>query len=186
MKIAIFLATGFEEGEALFLADILKRASFDVKLVSITSSDLISGSHDITVKTDMFLDDSIKDFDMIILPGGLPGATNLRDSNKVIEMVKYFNENNKYIGAICAAPIVLDRAGIVKNKKLTSYPSDEYKNLLKNSGANYVEDIVVVDNNLITSRGPATVMEFAYKIIDTLGGNSNLLKESMLYNLLNK
>lgn len=98
MKIAIFLATGFEEGEALFLADILKRASFDVKLVSITSSDLISGSHDITVKTDMFLDDSIKDFDMIILPGGLPGATNLRDSNKVIEMVKYFNENNKYIG----------------------------------------------------------------------------------------
>ena len=124
MKIAIFLATGFEEGEALFLADILKRASFDVKLVSITSSDLISGSHDITVKTDMFLDDSIKDFDMIILPGGLPGATNLRDSNKVIEMVKYFNENNKYIGAICAAPIVLDRPGIVKNKKLTSYPSD--------------------------------------------------------------
>ena len=101
-------------------------------------------------------------------------------------MVKYFNENNKYIGAICAAPIVLDRAGIVKNKKLTSYPSDEYKNLLKNSGANYVEDIVMVDNNLITSRGPATVMEFAYKIIDTLGGNSNLLKESMLYNLLNK
>ena len=181
-KVAVFLAEGFEEGEALFVVDILRRAGFQCNSVSI-NEEMVKGSHGIVVKADKIISDEIKEYDMIVLPGGLPGATNLRDDERVIELVKYFDKApEKFVAAICAAPMILEKAGIIKGRRITSYPGDEYTTLLKD--ANYVEDIVVVDDHLITSRGPASTLPFAYTLVDALGGNSSLLKQGMLYNMV--
>lgn len=182
MKIAVLLATGFEEGEALFIVDVLRRAGFDGQCVSTTNDKMVTGAHGIRVEADCLLTKGMEEYDMIILPGGLPGATNLRDNEDVIALVQYFNIQNKYIGAICAAPIVLERAGVVTGRKITSYPGNNYISLFKE--ANYVEDIVAIDDHLITSRGPATTLPFVYAIVDMLGGNSQVLKKGMLYDMV--
>lgn len=181
-KIAVFLAEGFEEGEALFTIDTLRRAGFQCDSVSI-DEEMVKSSHGIVVKTDKIISDEIKEYDMIVFPGGLPGATNLRDDERVIELVKYFDKApEKFIAAICAAPIILEKAGIINGRTITSYPGGEYTTLFKE--ANYVEDIVAVDGHLITSRGPATTLSFAYALVDALGGDSSILKQGMLYNML--
>ncbi len=105
---------------------------------------------------------------------------NMKDDESVIELVKYFDKvPEKFVAAICAAPMVLEKAGIVKGRTITSYPGEKYTALFKE--ANYVEDIVAIDDHLITSRGPATTLPFAYALV---GGNSNVLKEGMLYNMV--
>lgn len=182
-KVAVLLADGFEEGEALFIVDIMRRAGIGCDMVSI-KEEIVEGGHGITVKADKLIKDAEKDrYDMIVLPGGLPGADYLRDCEEVIKWVQDFaNDNKKYIAAICAAPQVLAKAGVVKDRKITSYPSEKYRQILKD--AQYTEEIVVVDSNIITSRGPATTMPFAYKLVEILDGDSELLKEGMLYNML--
>lgn len=178
-RIAVFLAEGFEEGEALFVVDIMRRAGFQCDSVSIRG-EMVEGSHGIVVKADKLISDEIKAYDMIVLPGGSPGATNLRDDGRIIELVQYFdNAPDKFIGAICAAPMVLERAGIIEGRKITSYPGEKYVSLF--AQANYVEDIVAIDDHLITSRGPGTTMAFAYALVDALGGDSDVLKKGMLY-----
>lgn len=179
MKVAMMLANGFETVEAFLVVDILRRAQIAVTTMSIHEQLEVTSSHQVTVLADALLDDSIYDYDMILLPGGMPGATNLRDDHRVIEAIQYFHENDRYIGAICAAPIVLAKAGIETNKNLTSYPDDEYKNIL--SKANYIDEAVVIDGKLITSRGPATTFDYAYAIIELLGVDSETLKNGMLY-----
>ena len=181
-KAAILLATGYEEGEALFIVDVLRRASLTCDIVSVMGTPVVEGSHAIVVQADKMLDETIMDYDMLILPGGLPGATNLRDSTKVIEAVQAFNREGKFIGAICAAPMVLQRAGVHKGRTLTSYPGDKYQSLFQD--ADYREEIVVVDGNLITSRGPATTLPFAYALVDALGGDSAPLRKGMLFDML--
>jgi len=181
-KIAVMLAEGFEEGEALMIIDILRRANFQCDGTSLKGK-MVTGSHGITVEADKELGNWIEDYDMIVLPGGLPGATNLRDNPALITNIKKFHETKgKYIGAMCAAPMVLAKAGITAGKKVTSYPADKYRDMFKD--AHYIEEMVVIDEELITSRGPATTMPFAYAIIDLLGGNSSELKDKMLYNYL--
>lgn len=183
-KVAVFLAEGFEEGESLFVIDVLRRADIKCDSVSI-AGEIVKGSHNIMVKADKIISDEIKEYDMIVFPGGLPGATNLRDDERVIELVKYFDKTpEKFIAAICAAPMILEKAGIVKGRTITSYPGEKYTALFKE--ANYVEDIVAIDNHLITSRGPATTLPFAYTLVDVLGGDSSKLKQGMLYNMLRK
>lgn len=185
-KIAVLLANGFEEGEALFVVDIMRRAGFDCDLVSI-KEDMVEGSHGIIVKADERIENVEKDsYDMVILPGGLPGADNLRDCKEVIKWVQIFiNNSSKFVAAICAAPQVLAKAGVIKGKKVTSYPSDNYREILKD--AHYIDDeLVVVDGNIITSKGPATTMPFAYKLVELLGGDATSLKEGMLFNMLKK
>ena len=184
-KVAIILAEGFEEIEALTTADILRRAGILCDLISI-DREFVSSCHDITVKADRIIDDSINEYDMIVLPGGLPGANNLAENSNLIETIKKFNnDENKYIAAICASPaIVLSKAGIIEKKFITSYPDEDFESLLED--ANYVDELVVVDGNLITSRGPATTMLFAYKLVDMLSGNSEVLKDGMLWNMLEK
>lgn len=181
-KIAVLLAEGFEEGEALWIVDVFRRANLACDTYSLKDP-LVKGSHDIIVSADKLLDDSIADYDMIFLPGGLPGATNLRDDQRVLAWVRYFDGHpEKYVAAMCAAPMVLKAAGITTGRTLTSYPGDKYRDLFKD--AHYVEDLVVVDGHLLTSRGPATTLPFAFRIIDVLGGDSQIVKERMLYPLL--
>mgnify|MGYP001085956811 CR=1 FL=1 len=182
-NIAVLLAEGFEEIEALTVVDILRRAEENCEMVSVDKID-VKGAHNIIVKADKIINDEIKNYDLIVLPGGMPGAKNLRDNEKVIELVKHFNEENKLIGAICAAPIVLAKADIIAGKKITSYPG--YENEL-NKGT-YIEDAtVVVDGNIVTSRGPATAIEFSYKLLELLGNDSyKKLSEAMMYDFLIK
>ena len=180
-KVAVMLADGFEEIEALTVVDILRRANIGCDMVSIKNEE-VEGCHGVTVRADKNLADIIKDdYTMIVLPGGLPGADNLRDCEELIDWIKDFaNNNEKYVAAICAAPQVLAKADVIKGKRVTSYPGSEFRRIL--SDGEYVDNSsVVVDGNIITSRGPATAFPFAYKIVEMLGGNAEILKQGMLW-----
>ena len=179
-KVAILMANGFEEIEALTPKDVLSRAKIDCDLISINQDIFVTGAHNVTVKANKILtfDDNLEDYDMVVLPGGMPGAKYLSQDEHVLNILKQFDKKQKYIAAICASPaLVLPKANIAKGKKLTSYPGME--NHLSDSI--YIENSVVQDGNLITSRGPATAFDFAYKIVDVLIGNSEDIKEGMLY-----
>ncbi|MBR2704259.1 MAG: DJ-1/PfpI family protein [Clostridia bacterium] len=179
-KIAILLADGFEEVEALTPKDVFSRAGFICDLVSIKENNVVRSTHEVCVLADKVFSQcgNFSEYDMIVLPGGMPGAKFLAESEKVLNIVRDFDNQGKYIGAICAAPsLVLSRAGIGVGRKVTSYPGmDGYL-----SDSVYMEDAVVQDNNLITSRGPATAFEFAFKLVDVLGGNSSEISNGMLY-----
>ena len=182
-KVAVMLANGFEEIEALTVVDVLRRAKVDCDMVSIGELS-VKGAHNIEVKADKKIDDNLASYDMIVCPGGLPGAEYLSENELLINTIRKFDKmENKYIAAICAAPaLVLTSAGIEKDKVITSYPGEDFENMLEN--ANYTDELVVVNGNLITSRGPATALLFAYKILDVLGINSEPLKNGMLWNLV--
>jgi 4-methyl-5(b-hydroxyethyl)-thiazole monophosphate biosynthesis len=179
-NVLLILTNDFEEIEALSVVDILRRANIKCDMCSVKNIDVI-GAHGITVKADFTIEElDEKNYGYIVLPGG-KGAYDLKDNPKVIELVKSFNNKDKTIAAICAAPIVLNEADIIKGKKITSYPSVK-ENLL---GCEYKEDKVVEDGKLITSRGPATVMEFALKLVENIAGKEEMdkLSEAMLFNL---
>lgn len=188
-RAAVLLADGFEEGESLFVVDIIRRGGIVCDSVSI-EGEYVRGAHDIIVKADKLIKDvDMMSYDMVILPGGQPGATNLHDCDLVIDWVRKFeNDPEKYIAAICAAPMVLAKAGTAKGHRLTSYPADKYRVMFPD--AEYVDDnakmeeLVVVDGHLITSRGPASTLPFVYKIVEILGGPAEKLKEMMQYNAL--
>lgn len=181
MKVIVFLANGFEEVEALTAVDYLRRMDIAVDTVSITQNKEVKGAHGISVLADKTVDEihNIDQYDGVIIPGGMPGATNLRDNPKVIDIVKKVNANRKLAAAICAGPIVLERAGIIEGKKVTSYPGFEEQL----AGGIYLEQSVVRDGNIITARGPALAVDFAIEIIDYfLGeGKANELKAGILY-----
>ncbi len=181
MKIMVFLANGFEEVEALTVADYLRRMDITVDTVSITYEAKVTGAHDITVLADKTLENiqDLSAYDGVVIPGGLPGATNLRDEPKVIDIVKTMNQNKKLTAAICAGPIVLERAGIIEGKKITSYPG--FQDQL--TGAIYREQAVVRDGNIITARGPALAVDFAIAIVRYLLGDekASKLKANILY-----
>ena len=180
MKVIVFLADGFEEVEALTVVDYLRRVNIEVDMVSITDENQVKGAHDIKVIADKVIKGiDAGDYDGLVIPGGMPGASNLRDNEKVIELVKTMNDDSKMIAAICAGPIVLDKAGIIKGKKVTSYPG--FEDQLKE--AVYQETSVVRDRNIITSRGPAFAVDFALEIVGYLLCEKRVksLKEDILY-----
>lgn len=182
MNALIFLAEGFEEIEALTVVDILRRAGVKALTCSIMNENTVKGAHDVLVTADMNIDDIDKgSYDAYIFPGGMPGAKNLKEDKRVKNIVINAFKENKLLAAICAAPIVLLEAGILKGKKATSYPGFLSEN--NNDDYTFLEDIVVVDGNIITSRGPATAPSFAFAILENLSINTDSLKESMLYNL---
>ena len=179
-RLLLFLAEGFEEIEALTVVDVLRRADVQVDMCTL-SEEYVNGAHDIIVKSDLHLDTiDQNNYDGLILPGG-PGTDNLKNNVRVVQLVKDFDMSGKLVAAICAAPTVLAEAGIVNGHNITSYPT--VKNFLNNSI--YKEELVVLDNNLLTSRGPATALPFAFAILEAIGLNerSEELKEGMLYNL---
>ena len=178
MKTAVLiLAPGFEEIEALATVDILRRANIKCDIIGFT--DVVEGSHGIVVQADAELGPEIMEADMIIFPGGATGAQHLRENPYVITMLQQMAEHGKYIAAICAAPTVLARAGLLEGKKYTAYPGFE----AEIAQGEYQAENVVIDGNIITSRGPATVFDFAYTLVDILGGDAAPVKEGMLYHL---
>ncbi len=181
-KAIVLLAKGFEEVEALTVVDVLRRGGVHCITCSIDEEEVL-GSHSIHIKANNLLEKvDVDKYDAVVIPGGMPGASNLRDNEKVIELVKKFNEENKIIAAICAGPIVLGKAGVLKGKRATCYPGFEQQ-----LGTNLCsEDIVVQDENIITSRGPATAMYFAFKILENLEDIKIVekLKEDMLLNFV--
>lgn len=164
-NIAVHLAEGFEEVEAVSIIDVLRRAEFDVKIISVTEDLEITGNHGITIKAEeLFKDFNYENIDMIVLPGGMPGAKHLKEHAGLREKVLDFEKKEKPIGAICAAPMVLGAAGLLRNKNATCFPGfeDELK------GANVTGNEVEVDGKIITGKGPGVAIKFALQIVEFL------------------
>ncbi len=185
----IHLAEGFEEIEAITVTDVLRRAGIDVRTVAIHAGNesladsahpkLIKGAHDIKVKADLLFEDAdYKKCDMIVLPGGMPGAENLAAHEGLVSKIREFARDGKPLAAICAAPMIFGNLGILEGRRATIYPGME-RHL---RGAEAVQDRVVVDRNFITSRGPATAMDFALAIVEFLkcGRAADRLASDML------
>lgn len=164
-KIYILLAEGFEEVEVITPADVLNRAGYTVGLVSTNNSLLVTGAHNITVKCGSFIENlSADEAIMLILPGGMPGTHNLMANDMVKHCVSEFYDKGKWIGAICAAPMILGEMGFLKGKKATCYPGYE-KHLL---GAEVLTQPVVTDGKIITGRGIGVSMDFSLEIVSNL------------------
>lgn len=171
--IYVFLADGFEETEALTTVDILRRAKFSVKTVGIGKKE-ITGSHGITVLADVASSEAdLSDMSGVILPGGLPGTTNLEKDGLVCSAVTKAASKGMLTAAICAAPSVLGHLGVLKGKKATCYPGFEEELL----GAKYIKAPAVTDGFVITSSGAGAVFEFGFAIVDFLSGDTAISKE---------
>lgn len=163
----VFLADGFEEVEALATVDVLRRCGIEVQTVSISYSEEVTGAHGIIVKADKVLDYSmLQDADFLILPGGLPGATNLRDCEALQDVLKQHAAKGGNLAAICAAPMVLGGLGLLEGKEATCYPGFE-KYMI---GAKPGSLPVVQDGNVITGKGPAFAFAFGLKIAEAIKG----------------
>jgi len=177
-QVLIPLAPGFEEIEAVTIKDVLTRAGATCVLAGLESGP-IAGAHGVRILPDTGIGDvNADDYAMIVLPGGLPGAENLRDDDRVIELLKAMAAKGRFVAAICAAPIALGRSGVVAGKSFTCYPGFESQV----EGGNHVARRVVVDGKLITSRGPGTALEFALTLTHFLMGSDAAaqLEEGML------
>ncbi|HZL11338.1 MAG TPA: DJ-1 family glyoxalase III [Prolixibacteraceae bacterium] len=162
-KIAVHLANGFEEIEAVSIIDVLRRAELDVVVVSVTGEKEVSGAHQLSVMADtLFEQVNYDEIYMIVLPGGMPGAANLDAHASLKIQIKQFNAENKPLAAICAAPLVYGNLGILKGKQVVCYPGFEH--FLK--GAEVLSVPVVESENVITGRGPAAAIQFALKIVE--------------------
>lgn len=168
-KAFVFLATGFEEMEALGTVDILRRAGIDTVTVSITGEKVVAGAHNIPVQADCLMEEaSFAGAAALILPGGLPGATNLNKSTSVKEALLQQYREGRIVAAICAAPLVLGGLGLLKGCKSTCYPSfEEYLIGATPTGAN-----VEVDGNVITGKGPGLVFDFGLALVEAIRGKA--------------
>lgn len=160
----IFLDNGFEEIEAITTIDLLRRANIALTTVSVTGKELVVGAHNITVKADaLFTDTDFADAEMLILPGG---ATKLHEYLPLCDLLIRHNEEMKMIAAICAAPSVLGRLGILQGKQATCYPGfEEYL------GESYIDGLVVESKNIITAKGSGLSADFAFCLIEKIAGN---------------
>ena len=175
-NILIILADGFEEVEALVPIDVLRRFSFNV-IVSGLDKKEITSTHNIKILCDDILDNQKNnEFDCVVLPGGMPGTLNLGNSKDVCDLVIRHYENNKLVCAICAAPSIFEKLGLLENKKATSYPT-----FLNSDTTIKLDEKVVKDENIITSKGAGTAFDFAYKIAESLGSDVENLKASMMF-----
>lgn len=171
--VAVFLADGFEEIEALTVVDLCRRAGLDTPMVSVTENEAATGSHSIRVMADMVLGDvDFANVDMIVLPGGMPGTLNLEKCELLMEQVKDFYNNGKYIGAICAAPTVFGRLGLLKDREACCYPSMENELICKEVS----QKSVVISDHVITSRGMGTAMDFGLAIVEHFNGSDAAAK----------
>jgi protein deglycase len=167
-KVLLPLAQGCEELEAVTIVDLLRRAGIEVVTAGLQPG-IVKASRGTQLVPDTTLDAVLKDdFDMIVLPGGMPGAQYLKDDRRIISLLKKMAEQGRYTAAICAAPIALAEAGLLSGRRATSYPG--FLDKMDVPGMAYVTDAVVKDGKILTSRGPGTAMDFALALIEALSG----------------
>ena len=167
-RVLVPLAEGFEEIEAITVVDLLRRAGIEAHTAALVGLQ-VTGSHGITVTADLALDAvSADDYDMIVLPGGMPGADHLKRDARVISLLQEFAAAGRYTAAICAAPGVLAHAGLLDGRAATSF-----RGFLDAGSAPDIRlrtDAVVIDGKVVTSRGPGTAIEFGLALIELLRG----------------
>ncbi len=178
MTVAVILAPGFEEIEALTQVDVLRRAAIPVELLGLDAE--VTGAHGITVKADKIFEGDLTPYEMIILPGGLPGADHLRDNADLIQALQDADKAGKWLAAICAAPKVLGRAGLLADKNYTCYPGVEDEI----GTGHHKKDLLVQDGRMITAQGAGVSLAFAYHLVNLLGGNAKKLSQGMIYDQL--
>ena len=167
-NVLVPLAQGCEELEAVTVVDLLRRAAIEVVTAGLDEQP-VRASRGLVLLPDMTLDRALQqEYDMIVLPGGLPGADNLGNDERIIERLRSMSAAGKYTAAICAAPRVLARAGLLDGKRATSYPGALETDTIP--GLDYRDTAVVMDGTVITSRGPGTAMDFALSLIELLAG----------------
>jgi protein deglycase len=178
-SVCVFFANGFEEIEAISIVDVIRRAGISVTMVSIMGSLEVTGSHQIKVLTDQLFEEvDFNGVEMLILPGGMPGAKNLASHNGLKQQILNFNKNNKLLGAICAAPLVFGELGILKNKEATCYPG--FERYLE--GARITKGPIALAGNILTGKGPGVAIQFALKIVEILKGKetADSLRDSLI------
>ncbi|MCS6786603.1 MAG: DJ-1/PfpI family protein [Thiobacillaceae bacterium] len=169
-SVLIPLAPGFEDMEATTLVDILRRAGIEVVTAGLTPG-LVEGSRGMRVQPDANLDDVLgRDFDMIVLPGGMPGSEHLQNDARVQSLLKRHAAAGRYTAAICAAPMALAAAGLLDNRRITGYPG--MVDRLTIPGAHYSGAPVEIDGRVVTSRGPGTALDFALSLVELLAGRA--------------
>jgi len=169
-KVLVPVADGTEELEAIAIIDVLRRAGAIVTVASVSGNRQIITSHGITMIADALIDDCVdREYDLVVLPGGIPGAENLRDSSALIELLKRQRDKDRLYGAICASPaLVLEHHGLLENHQATCHPA--YVEELSNT--DQVSTRVVVDGNCITSQGAGTAVDFALALVEQLFGRN--------------
>lgn len=178
-NVYVFISDGFEEIEALTAIDVLRRAAINVEVVSITGQEKVTGAHDVPIICDSLFDAAAYgDASLLLLPGGMPNAGTLSEHEGLKKVVKDFYVSGKPVAAICAAPIVLGKQGLLKGKKVTCYPG--FEPFL--DGAVITGEKVIKDGNLITANGPGSAMCFALAVVELLCGAQKVaeLKEAMI------
>ena len=181
-RVGIFLADGFEEIEVLTVVDILRRAGIDISMISINGKKKVTGAHGIALDTDEDIVQCDPDkLDMLVLPGGMPGTTNLAACEKLTEALKKADQEKRGIAAICAAPSVLGDLGFLKGKKAVCYPGFESRL----TGAEVLAVPVVTDGHITTSRGMGTAIAFALELTKRLKDEETAKQvgRSILYNV---
>ncbi len=178
-KVNVYLGEGFEEIEAITVEDLLRRGGVHVNTVAIGTSLTVTGAHGIPVVADSLLDDGVKEADGHVLPGGMPGTENLLLSAELKELMKREARRGALIAAICAAPSVLGRWGLLEGKKATCYPG--FEKFLDKASIQNTE--VVVDGRTVTSRGAGTAMEFGLALVEQLSGRAKMedVRGGLLY-----
>lgn len=173
-RVLVPLADGFEEIEAVTVVDVLRRAGVEVCTAGLAAL-RVTGSHGIVVEADATLDAvGAEAFDMIVLPGGLPGATRLRDDPRILSLLRETLADGRYAAAICAAPGVLAHAGLLEGRAATSYPG--VLHAASAPGIELRDEPVVVDGQVVTSRSAGTVLDFALALVELLEGRARRLE----------
>ncbi len=184
-KVALFIENGSEELELIAPLDVMRRANLEVDVISANNEDFITSAHDVKIMADKKIEEinNILDYDAIVIPGGMPGSTLLRDNKKIIEFYQTMYNSGKLVAAICAAPIVLSAAGITDDKEVTSYPGFDKEINYKNYNS---DKAVVIDKNVITAQGPAVAILFGYEIVNYLLQDNTVedVKQAMLVPVL--
>ena len=179
-RVYIFLADGFEEVEAMVPVDVLRRGGIDIKTVSVTGTTQVTGSHGVTMTADeTFEEADLSDATLLILPGGLPGSTNLNDHEGLRDALLAHCGKGGMTAAICAAPLVLGGLGLLRGRAATCYPG--FEGYL--TGADYTHALCTVDGNITTGEGPAAAFPFAYSLLAQLAGEDKAreVAEGMMF-----
>ncbi|MCI1974584.1 MAG: DJ-1/PfpI family protein [Limosilactobacillus sp.] len=184
-KVAVVFAPGCEEVEGLTVVDVLRRLGVETKMVGLENQEVL-GAHNIKLTCDEVLGDQLLDYDLVAFPGGMGGSERLRDNEQLKQLMVQRNKEGKWDAAMCAAPIALARYGLLDNHDYTCYPGMNEVIQKEAPTARFHEEITVVDEQakILTSRGPATALAYAFKIAELMGVDTKQIKKDMLYDYL--